>query len=337
MQHDATNRETLPRAFAPMAIPVALSLALMAFLLMLCGCTVHEEPQPSAARRPVDVKVNIDLNRRPVCPNGPCPVQREASIRRGAQCEMTRRKGDKATRGVALEESSCDCECSGDCGCWQCGLTRRQADKATTRRADSRASGSPCLPLSLSPCHAVPSATSSAATTWAEISRLNQSSPCQAAADYGAESPVMNLPVDARCRNYGGGSCVCASTISLLRWQGRDDLAAALRNTCLGGQSSASLHAKLERIGVHWASTTSGDVGFLEWAVRTRRGCGITYYPMHYVNLVDLTAEHATLLDNNRVGAYITIPRDEFIRRWRGFGGWATAVVYTPAAPLARR
>ncbi|MGH7136777.1 MAG: hypothetical protein ACREHD_13625 [Pirellulales bacterium] len=147
----------------------------------------------------------------------------------------------------------------------------------------------------------------------------------------------MNLPEEARCKNYGGGSCVCASTISLLRWQGRDDLAAALRNSCLAGQSSASLHAKLERIGVRWASTTSGDVAFLEWAVRTRRGCGLTYYPMHYVNLVDLTAEHATLLDNNRVGQYISIPRDEFIRRWRGYGGWATAVVYAPAAPLARR
>jgi hypothetical protein len=151
------------------------------------------------------------------------------------------------------------------------------------------------------------------------------------------EHPTMNLPPEARCRNYGGGSCVCASTISLLRWQGREDLAAALRNSCSGGQSSASLHSKLERLGVRYASTTSGDVAFLEWAVRTRRGCGLTYYPMHYVNLVDLTAEHATLLDNNRVGQYITIPRDEFIRRWRGYGGWATAVVYAPAAPLARR
>lgn len=151
------------------------------------------------------------------------------------------------------------------------------------------------------------------------------------------ERPVMNLPENARCKNYNGGSCVCASTISLLRWQGRDDLAAALRNACSGGQSSASLHAKLERLGVRWASTTSGDVAFLEWAVRTRRGCGIAYYPMHFVNLVDLTTEHATLLDNNRVGQYISIPRDEFIRRWRGFGGWATAVVYAPAAPLASR
>lgn len=151
------------------------------------------------------------------------------------------------------------------------------------------------------------------------------------------EHPVMNLPQDARCKNYNGGSCVCASTISLFRWQGRDDLAAALRNVCSGGQSSSSLHAKLERLGARYAATTSGDVSFLEWAVRTRRGCGIAYYPMHFVNLVDLTADHATLLDNNRVGQYITVPRAEFISRWRGFGGWATAVVYSPAAPIAKK
>ena len=147
----------------------------------------------------------------------------------------------------------------------------------------------------------------------------------------------MNLPLEARCKNYAGGSCVCASTISLLRWHGRDELAGALRSVCVGGQSASSLHAHLEQLGVRYAFTTSGDVAFLEWAIRTRRGCGITYYPAHYVNLVDLTDEQATLLDNNRVGQDITVPRDEFLRRWRGYGGWATAVVYAPAAPIAHR
>ena len=43
----------------------------------------------------------------------------------------------------------------------------------------------------------------------------------------------------------------------------------------------------------------------------------------------------AILLDNNRVGQYITLPREEFLRRWRGYGGWATTPVYSPAAPPA--
>ncbi len=149
------------------------------------------------------------------------------------------------------------------------------------------------------------------------------------------EIPVMNLPLEARCKNYNGGSCVCASTISCLRWQGRDDLAQQVREICSGGQSSGSLHAKLDRLGIRYASTTSGDVKLLEWAVRTRRGSGITFYGNHFVNLVHLDAEKAMLLDNNRTGQYITIPRDEFIRRWQGqYGGWATVPVYSPAPPL---
>ena len=31
------------------------------------------------------------------------------------------------------------------------------------------------------------------------------------------EVPVMNLPLEARCKNYNGGSCVCASTISCMQ------------------------------------------------------------------------------------------------------------------------
>ncbi|HET6878669.1 MAG TPA: hypothetical protein VFI31_00770 [Pirellulales bacterium] len=298
---------------APTATLIARSIALVAFLF-ICGCTVSDEPPPNVNRRRVDVKVNIDLNRRP-CPDGRCPL-RNAGCNCGCsgacdcpQCSVTRRQGDKGTRGRALHDVHGDCGCGGECGCSKCNQTRGQGDKVTRGRTESRDSVSPCLPLSLSPC--------------------------LTAAQVGAEHPTMNLPLEARCKNYGGGSCVCASTISLLRWQGRDDLAAALRNTCAGGQSAASLHAKLERLGVYYAATTSGDVAFLEWAVRTRRGCGLTFYPMHYVNLVDLTDDQATLLDNNRVGQYITLPRDEFVRRWRGYGGWATAVVYSPAAPLA--
>jgi hypothetical protein len=256
MPHDAANQKTLNRAFAPTAIPVARSFALMAFFLTCCGCTVNDG-QPSENRRRVEVKVNVELNRRPRCPDGTCP--KRANFR----------------------FSILDFELSD---------------------IDSR-------------CH-----------------RTNPKSKIQ-----NPKSPAMDLPVEARCRNYAGGSCVCASTISLLRWQGCDELAAELRRTCVGGQSAGSLHAHLDALGVRYAFTTSGDVAFLEWAIRTRRGCGVTFYPAHYVNLVDLTDEEATLLDNNRVEQYVTMPRDEFIRRWRGYGGWATAVVYSPAAPVAHR
>ena len=150
-----------------------------------------------------------------------------------------------------------------------------------------------------------------------------------------SETPVVNLPHHARCRNYAGGSCVIASTVSLFRWQGRDDLADLFRRSYSGGQSASSLHAKLESRGVRYAFTTSGDAAFLEWACRTRRGAGVTFFANHFVCLVHLDAQRAILLDNNRIGQYITLPRDEFLRRWRGYGGWATTPVYSPAAPPA--
>lgn len=150
-----------------------------------------------------------------------------------------------------------------------------------------------------------------------------------------AEVPVMNLPLSARQRNYNGGSCVCASTISALRWQGQDELAQRVREACSGGQSSGSLHSKLERLGIRYAYTTNGDVKFLEWCVRTRRGCGITFFSNHFINLVHLDSEKAILMDNNHPQDFITLSRDEFVRRWKGFGGWATAVVYQPPPPLA--
>lgn len=151
------------------------------------------------------------------------------------------------------------------------------------------------------------------------------------------ECPVVNLPEHARCRNYAGGSCVIASTVSLFRWQGRDDLADLFRRSYSGGQSASSLHAKLEAHRVRFAYTTAGDVRFLEWAIRTRRGAGITFFSNHFICLVDLTPGEAVLLDNNRVGRFITLPREEFVRRWRGYGGWATTPVYSPAPPLPVR
>lgn len=150
-----------------------------------------------------------------------------------------------------------------------------------------------------------------------------------------SETPVVNLPLNARCRNYAGGSCVIASTVSLFRWQGRDDLADLFRRAYSGGQSASSLHAKLEARGVRYAFTTAGDAAFLDWACRTRRGAGVTFFANHFICLVHLDGQRAILLDNNRVGRYITLSRDEFLRRWRGYGGWATTPVYSPAAPLA--
>jgi hypothetical protein len=155
-----------------------------------------------------------------------------------------------------------------------------------------------------------------------------------------SEIPVVNLPPAARQRNwtkYRQGSCVIASTMTMFRWQGRDDLADAFRRKYGGGHGPDQLHWEMDRENVRYATTTSGDVKFLEWACRTRRGAGITFFPSHFVCLVHLDSERAGILDNNRTDRIIWISRDEFVRRWQGYGGWATTPVYAPAPPVPFR
>jgi hypothetical protein len=85
--------------------------------------------------------------------------------------------------------------------------------------------------------------------------------------------------------------------------------------------------------GLRYAYTASGNVEFLEWATRNRYAAGIFYYPKHAVNLVELNEDHAVLLDNNRVGNYIYVPRDEFIEKWLGYGGFAWTIIYSAPPP----
>lgn len=147
-------------------------------------------------------------------------------------------------------------------------------------------------------------------------------------------APVVDLPPSLRTSNWGGGSCVHASTVHLLHWQGLHELAEWWRQTYSGGEYSTRLHSRMEAARLRYAYTTSGDVAFLEWALRTRRGAGITYFPNHAVNLVHLDHERAGVLDNNRVERVIWIPRDEFLQNWKRYGGWAWTVVYDPPPPV---
>ena len=152
------------------------------------------------------------------------------------------------------------------------------------------------------------------------------------------EIPAMNPPYEMRQKNWirnGRGSCFHASAISVMRWQGQNELADYWRRTYGGGEYAENLCAKLDREQVRFAATLNGDVGFLEWCTRTRRGAAIPYFDSHAVTLVELNEREALLLDNNRTERYIRIPRDTFISNWRGrYGGCAITLVYAPPAPL---
>jgi len=90
------------------------------------------------------------------------------------------------------------------------------------------------------------------------------------------ERPAVNIPVACRQSNwtsYGSGSCVHATMISLFRWQGRLHTADYWRRTYGGGEDPSGLSTKFDREGIRYAYVTTGEVAFLEWACRTRRGC----------------------------------------------------------------
>ena len=161
------------------------------------------------------------------------------------------------------------------------------------------------------------------------------------------ENPVANIPRSLREWNWGGGSCVHASTVMHLRWQNSMDLADYWRKTYSGGESYSGLTSKLNRNKVPyyataggggedvagiiagfnklggWFGTFAGDVDVLERCTAERRGGVIFYYPNHSILFCGFTPDgkSAIVLDNNRIEQFIEIPKAEFIRKWRGYGG----------------
>lgn len=150
-----------------------------------------------------------------------------------------------------------------------------------------------------------------------------------------ASVPPVDLPYELRMKNYSGGSCVHASTESVMRWQGMPELADWWRATYGGGESSGGLISKCNKAGIRFAYTTEGDVGFLDWVHRTKRGATIFYKPSHSINFYGWTPDgrQAILLDNNHTQEHEYVERETFIKKWKGFGGFALTPVYSPAPP----
>jgi hypothetical protein len=145
---------------------------------------------------------------------------------------------------------------------------------------------------------------------------------------------TMDLPHELREPNWGGGSCVHASNVMVLRWQGQYEMADWWRKNYSGGENDTRLVARLEAAGLRYA--WGRDESFLDWTSRTRRGAGIFYKPNHSICMVGIDSQNAYLLDNNdigypeRNGHYETVPRAEFIQRWHGYGSFGWTMVYEP-------
>jgi len=145
--------------------------------------------------------------------------------------------------------------------------------------------------------------------------------------------PPMDLPKSLRQANYAGGSCMHASLISVLRWQGRFELADWWRRSEYGAAGVYDLARVCRRLDLRFAWTTNGNAAFLDWCSSTRRGAAIHYFSQHAVTFCGYEDGNAVLLDNNRPGTYIRVPKQQFLSRWRGYGGLALTVVYAPPPP----
>lgn len=166
-----------------------------------------------------------------------------------------------------------------------------------------------------------------------------------------AEVPTVNLPKSLWQENYKGGSCVHASAVMLWRWQGCYEWADYWKRKYAYGENAENFHRRCDQEGVTYCDTyDENDISFLEWSVRTRRGClvGISNGPLygysdkriaHAVCLVYMDSKVVGILDNNvtpmnKAGQVKYVARDAFLKDWLSFGSWAWAPVgQLPPAP----
>jgi len=158
--------------------------------------------------------------------------------------------------------------------------------------------------------------------------------PCDESANPYRGVPPVDLPKSLRQANYGGGSCMYAALIPVLRWQGRYQDAEKIRKQYSGAQGVDGLAPICDSMGLRFAYTVDGDANFLEWCSRTRRGAAIHYYTQHAVTFCGYDDKNrAVLLNNNSIDRYAYVPKAEFVSAWHVYGGRALTVVYAPMPP----
>lgn len=159
------------------------------------------------------------------------------------------------------------------------------------------------------------------------------------------EKPVVNLPYTLRFWNTrnDGGSCVHRSMGNLFNWMGYPEWADYWTAKYTGGEypddtfnPDSNLALKLEAEGIPFVYTLQQkDVEFLEWAIKTRRGCNVTVMGgIHMVTLVHLDDELAGILDNNNPTQILWVTRQSFLNEWFNSNSWAVTPLFDPVPPL---
>jgi hypothetical protein len=138
-----------------------------------------------------------------------------------------------------------------------------------------------------------------------------------------------------RHTNYSGGSCLWAAFQDVLSWQHHESEAAWVRQNYSGAAGVSAAAAVCDKLNLDYAMTTTGDVAFLEWCSRTRRGAAIHWQGgAHAITFCGFVGDTAVLIDNNNPAHEQRIPRQQFLSEWLGSdGGCALTLVSTPAPP----
>lgn len=162
-----------------------------------------------------------------------------------------------------------------------------------------------------------------------------------------AETPPANVPVALRQRNwpsrqresYGQGSCVHASLVTHMRWLNEYELGESWRSKFSGGEYDNRVRERLDLNDVDYAYTNKTDPRFLDWASVTRRGAIVWWKPNHCCFFAGFVSnppgkpqgEYAVIIDNNSPSVLEYTPREQFIRLWAGYGGFALSILESPA------
>jgi hypothetical protein len=165
---------------------------------------------------------------------------------------------------------------------------------------------------------------------------------------WAAEVPVCNLPPQVRKRNWpstnpstrGQGSCVFASLINQAYWHNEFELAAFIQSNpeWQGGEYATRLMEKLDSIGVKYKANVHGDPRFLDWCTANRRGAIFWWKPSHCCTFMGWAIdpndgkEYGYILDNNYPDRFERCEREQLIRLWAGYGGFALTLTSSEPA-----
>lgn len=150
------------------------------------------------------------------------------------------------------------------------------------------------------------------------------------------EQPICNLPAALHVRNWlgpeGQGSCVHASLKNHALWH--NDFAFVAKWPYGDGDYATRIRERLDAFGYDYAYTERYDSRFLDWCHRNRHGAIIWWKPAHcctFMGWVERDGrQYAAILDNNYPGKFELTERDQFVRLWAGYGGFALSFVKSP-------